>query len=523
LITISAVKPNFYQDSFKLMRISSEVKQLPGIEQAFAFMGTEMNKKTRASGGLITGEAQEAGPEDLILSVQGRDEQDVRRALEQFESMLFTAQAAQGGSSEEQPPRTLAGGKKKLPGANLAVISVPGVYAAAEAAKALHEGMNVHIFSDNVSLEDEIRLKRLAKDKGLLVMGPDCGTSIIGQVPICFANKVSSGPIGIIGASGTGIQQLTVIIDRMGLGVTHAIGTGGRDLSDAVGAITALMALEALAEDEETKAIVIISKPPGAAAKERVIEAAANIKKPVVLLFLGNQTELGAGSASVYTAFTMEEAAAKAVALAKGEPADGAVACFPREDHTSLFETFSQSLTPDQKYVRGLYTGGSLADEAMHILKSYIGDAYSNIPLRPDLALPDVWKSQGNCVVDLGDDEFTRGRLHPMIDPSYRAERLVQECSDPEVCLILCDLVIGYASHPNPAGVLADAVRRGRETAARPILFIASVCGTEQDPQVLSKQVDILQDAGILVFPSNGYAAEVAGQLAKHIAQRSVR
>jgi FdrA protein len=493
-----------------------------GIEQAFAFMGTEMNKKTRASAGLLVGEAATAGPDDLVLVIQGEEEQDIKYALECFEKKILSVEKEENKNGfEEVQPRTIEKGLLKLTDANLAVISVPGEYAAAQAAKALNLNLNVHIFSDNVTVEDEVRLKELGKKKGLLVMGPDCGTAIINKIPICFANKVSQGSIGIVGASGTGIQQTTVIIERMGYGITHAIGTGGRDLSNKVEGVTTLMALEALATDPATEVIVLISKPPGENTEKIVIDAVKEINKPVIIAFLGKEKlDMEKEYSHIYFASDLEAAAAKAVALSQGRSVDEVSLAFPREDNTSLVKEETKAKDKEQKYIRGLYTGGSLADEAMHVLKKYVGDMYSNIPLKPEYTLLTAWNSQGHCIVDVGDDEFTRGKLHPMIDPLYRAERVIQEFNDPEVSVILCDVVIGYACHINPAKVLADAVEKARKTVSRHVTVIACVCGTENDPQNLHKQEEILRKADILVFPSNKYAAEVAGEIVQYSIER---
>src|SRR5690606_14776291 len=125
----------------------------------------------------------------------------------------------------------------------------PGVYAAFEAFRALENNLNVMMFSDNVTVEDEIKLKDLAVKKDLLMMGPDCGTAIINGVGLCFANKIKRGPIGLVAASGTGLQEVTVLIDQFGGGISQAIGVGGRDLSkDVMGRMT-LHAINALNAD----------------------------------------------------------------------------------------------------------------------------------------------------------------------------------------------------------------------------------------------------------------------------------
>lgn len=529
MVTRYTIRAKLYQDSVKLMRISAEAKTLPGIEQAVAIMGTEMNKATLESSGLLVEEAATAGPNDLVIVVQGRDNPAVDAALARIEEMLADQrQVAGGGRPARGPggrghsPRSIASALRQCPDANLALISVPGAYAAAEAAKALRRGLHVHIFSDNVSLEAEIELKKLGRDRGLLVMGPDCGTAIINGVPLAFANVVGRGPIGIVGASGTGIQQASVLIDRLGSGITHAIGIGGRDLSDAVGGIMMLMGLEALEHDPDTRVILLISKPPGPRTARRILERVKVATKPIVVNFLGGDPTL-AEQVGAAGAKTLEEAAVKAVVLSRTlSPSNLSISttsAFAREE-SGLVASEVAAKQAGQRHLRGLYTGGTLADEAMLVLKEYIGDIHSNIPLRPELKLPNPRQSLGHSVIDLGDDEFTRGRPHPMIDPSYRGERLVTEACDPEVAVILCDVVLGYGSHPDPAGALAAAVRTARARAGRPFTVVASVCGAKGDPQNLERQEEILRQEGILVLPSNAHAAEVAGEIARRCAER---
>lgn len=517
MVVRSLIKPRTYRDSIRLMSLSTAARSFPGIRQAVAIMGTERNKATLETSGLLTGEAAGARPDDLVIVISGDDARSVDQALESLETLLTDEAPGGDGRSGEYWPRTLGSALKLQPNSNLALISVPGPYAAAEAVKALRRGLHVQVFSDNVALDEEIELKRLARGLGLLVMGPDCGTAIISGVPLGFANVVRRGPVGIVGASGTGIQQVSVLIDRLGSGVSHAIGTGGRDLSDAVGGLTALAALEALDQDPATEVILLLSKPPGVRTAQSVLERAAVCAKPVVVSFLGAAAP---SSGRVTGAATLEEAAAKAVALARGESPEGRVEAFPREKLEPVVRAEMAQKDARQRYLRGLFTGGTLADEAIFLLEKSLGPIFSNIPLRPELKLADARKSLGNCVVDLGEDEFTRGRPHPMIDPSYRAERLIMEASDPEVAVLLCDVVLGFGAHPNPAGVLAEAVRTARNVSEGRLTVVASVCGTASDPQDLERQEEILRREGVLVFPSNAYAAEVAGAIARRCAGR---
>ncbi len=515
------VKPNMYQDSVKLMKLSAEMRQLDGVQQASVVMATEMNKETLKEIGMLVPEVAEANANDLVIVVAADSEEQALKAIETAKNLLAGSEVKQV-ESRLQLPRTLRSAVEALPGANLALISVPGTYAAAEAFKALNLGLNVHLFSDNVSLEDEVRLKEFGVEKRLLVMGPDCGTAIIDGVPLAFANVVSRGKIGIVGASGTGIQEATVLIDRLGAGISHAIGTGGRDLSDAVGGRMMLLGIDLLEEDLSTEVILLISKPAGAQTTLKILERVKRCKKPVVMCLLKGDLS-GAMAAGVICAATIEDASYKAVALANREEP----VTIPENfwgDYSEQISEAERGLRPGQRYLRGLFTGGTLADEAMVVLGSIIGDVYSNIPLRPELSLPSSRHSMGHTVVDLGDDEFTRGRPHPMIDPLPRNERLLQEYADPEVAVILCDVVTGYGSHPDPAGELARAVVKARTTyPENNVVVVAFVCGTDADPQPLSEQVEVLEKAGIIVLPSNAEAARVAGRIIKLHESRGVQ
>jgi FdrA protein len=513
MVIRSLVKPRAYRDSVKLMNISATAKALPGVDQAAAIMGTDRNKTVLQAAGLLTEEAGSARPDDLVIVVRAAEAGEADRALARIEALLAAEASPSGeGLGVQHRPRTLEGALRLDPAANLALISVPGQYAAALAGQALRRGLHVHVFSDNVTIEEEVALKRLGAELGLLVMGPDCGTAIIGGAPLGFANGVARGPIGVVGASGTGLQQVTSLIDRLGSGISHAIGTGGRDLSDAVGGVTLLAGIDALEANPETKVIVVISKPPGARTAERVLARLAGCRKPVVVDFLGGDPSLPARH-GVRGARTLEEAAVLAVALAQGQSGETGLAAFPRDEVEQLAAAEAARLAPKQRYLRGLFTGGSLADEAMGLLRARLGGIHSNTPLEPGLRLADSRRSVEHTVVDLGDDEFTNGRPHPMIDPSTRDERLAAELTDPEVAVVLCDVVLGYGVHPDPGGDLTAAVRRARALTGRHVAVVASVCGTDADPQNLARQEAVLRAEDVLVLPSNAYAAEVAGAI----------
>jgi len=415
----------------------------------------------------------------------------------------------QPGSTEAagEPPRSIEMALAAEPAASLALISTPGEYAAAEAEKALRSGLDVMLFSDNVSLEDEVALKNLARASGRIVMGPDCGTAIIHGVPLAFANVVRRGPIGCVAASGTGLQQVTCLVDRLGLGISQAIGTGSHDLHQAVGGITMLAGIRALGGDPSTKVIVLISKPPAPAVARTVLRAASRAGKPVVVNFVGAAPDSIRG-ANLYPVVTLEEAAQAAVALARGRK--------PAPQRAPRLRVKRPRFAATQRYVRGLFSGGTFCYEASLLLGERLGRVWSNAPLRAEDRLDDVWKSREHTLVDLGDDEFTRGRPHPMIDHRLRNERMVKEAADPQTAVILFDVVLGHGAHADPAAAMAPAIQAARKRASagrRVIAFVGSVCGTPADPQDLRRQEAALRAAGVTLAPSNAAAVRLAAKL----------
>ena len=437
-----------YQDSVKLMRISASGGERPGVEVAVAVMATENNLENLVNAGFDRIIASGASPNDLILAVRADTEENAGAAMDAMEEMLSSALT--GEAEEGVRPRTLRSAKRlgQKPGANFVLISVPGPFVRREAEGALNAGLHGMVFSDNVSVEDEVHLKTMAGDKGLLFMGPDCGTAIIGGRALAFANVVAEGSVGIVGASGTGIQAVSVLIDRLGEGVSHAIGTGGRDLSKEVGGRSMLQGIRMLGEDEATKVLLLVSKPPDPEVMKRVLGAAVETGKPAVGIFLGGDPQV-VEAAGVHAAGNLEEAARMAVALARGRPPKSGGIDGP-PDQSEWMNAERSALSTGQRYIRGLYSGGTLCDEAMLILADSIGDIRSNVPLRDDLTLQDPHMSVEHTVVDLGEDFFTRGRPHPMIDPGVRNERILREAADPETAVILLDVVLGYGSHENP-------------------------------------------------------------------------
>ena len=506
---LNIVKPNRYQDSVTLMQVAALLRETPGVDDASLMMGTEPNLEMLRDAGLLTPEGEHAGPNDLIVALSG-EEAAVRDAGGRVEEFLVMG-APRSTAQEREEPTSLSAGLARMPEVNFVMISTPGIYAAAEARKALLQGRHVMIFSDNVSLGDEKSLKGLALERGLLLMGPDCGTAILGGVPLGFANVVRRGTIGVVGASGTGTQEVTTLIDRYGGGISQAIGTGSRDLSETIGGAMTLAGLQALIDDPSTEVIVLVSKPPHPEVARKVAAAAHESHKPVVLAFLGRDGgDLQAGKGRVTAARTLEEAARRAVELTRGGIP------FPEDEPVDV-SGLAARLRPEQRYVRGLFSGGTFCYEAMLVLQEPLGPVYSNTPLSPEQALPDPRRSLANTCIDLGSDEFTVGRPHPMIDMSTRVERIAQEAADPEVAVILLDIVLGFGAHPDPAGALAEPIRAALSRAVaegRGLGVVATICGTPADPQGMESQRITLAEAGAVIASSNAAAARLAASIA---------
>ncbi|MBU0928120.1 MAG: acyl-CoA synthetase FdrA [Spirochaetes bacterium] len=524
-----SVKKGSYYDSVFLMLATRGLKGLPGVSDAIVAMATPMNLDMLGDMGFAAADLEGLGPNDLVAAVDARDEATAAAAIaEAFDSLTRKkTEAAGSGASKVGSFRAALALE---PAANVAVVSVPGAFAAREARKALEAGLHAMVFSDNVSLEDEIALKRLATSKGLLLMGPDCGTAILNGKPLCFANVVRRGPIGVVAASGTGLQETTCLIDRYGSGVSQAIGTGGRDMKNAaVGGMTSLLAIEALAADPATKVILVVSKPPAAEVAAKVVAALRASGKPSVAHFLG--AEPGADEARLAYASDLEEAALLATLFAEGAADATSAKGRLREDSgndrynrpskiaiETLAAAEARRLAPEQRYLRGLYTGGTLADEALFIAHAMLGGVRSNNQTDPAWTMADPLRSEGHVVIDLGDDFFTAGKPHPMIDPAARAERLAAEGRDPGTAVVLVDVVLGYGSHADPAGACVGAIRAARAAAAARggyLPVIASVTGTPGDPQGYGAQVAALEAEGVVVMPSNYRAALVAVEIAR--------
>ena len=495
----TVIKKNSYQDSINLMLLTNSINTLDGITKYSIMMGTDANKDILRNSGLLTVEAESAAPSDMIIAVETEDETIVDRVLSESDKFLNDL-AVKRKANTAVSVTSIDAALEEMPDANLALFSIPGEYAADEIEKALDKGLNVFSFTDNISLEDEVRLKNKAHEKGLLLMGPDCGTGIISSIPIAFTNVVRPGNIGIVGASGTGIQEVTTIIDRLGGGVVHAIGTGGRDLSEEVNAVTVRDAILGLELHDPTDVIVVISKPPAPKVRDEIVELLHSLTKPVVAIFLGEKPDHYEGN--VYLAHTLEETAMIAVDLAKNRPVK------PNYMEDIKYEV--KTPLANDKTVKGLYSGGTLAAEAAMLITEALG--LGKLIKKEGYIL----NANGYEVMDLGDDIYTQGKPHPMIDPEVRINKIREYAADKNTGIILLDCVLGYGSHPDMAGALSEAIKAAIATAkadGRELYFVGSVCGTQQDPQSYQDAIDTLKGCGVLVEESNAKAIRLALKL----------
>jgi FdrA protein len=469
---------NRYADSVRLMAIAKDLRSRDGIAGCEVAMGTAANLEALAA----LGAHAEAAPGDVVLAVDAGAEA-AEAALAEAEAALAAAvgRAAAGGT-ERPAPRTIASAAAGLDGANIALISVPGEYATLEAYHALAAGLHVFLFSDHVGEADEIALKRAAAERGLLVMGPGCGTAMLGGVGLGFANVVRAGSVGIVAAAGTGAQEAACLLDAAGVGVSHIVGVGGRDLSAAIGGAAFRQGMRLLASDDATETLLLVSKPPAADVVAGLADAMPAAKR-VVAAFVG----WGGGDAPFDVHPTLEQGA---LAAAGAAPPD--MGALEREIDAGA------DLTRGRR-ILGLFSGGSLAHEAVTVLEPLVGPVAGNVGHN---------ETGEHLVLDLGEEEYTQGRPHPMVDLTVRSAKLAEAAADERIGCVLLDVVLGHGAHPDPASELAEAVR----PLAGRARVLAHVCGTPADPQDCRRQEDILRDAGAVVAPSNAGLARLAAR-----------
>lgn len=519
---LNAIHPSSYRDSVSLMQLARELERRPGLRRAAVMMGTPSNLDLMREAGVLGAGGEGATATDLVIAVLADDEGAARTALAAAEAALRAA--PQRSPTAGPRPRSLAAALGADPEASLALVSVPGDWAGAEARRALQAGLSVLLFSDNVDLDTEIELKREAAARGLLLMGPDCGTAILNGVPLGFANAVPRGRVGIAAASGTGAQEVSCLVAALGEGVSHVIGVGGRDLSAPVGGRMMDRALELLEADPRTEVVCMVGKPPDPEVLERLASRVASMRTPCVARFVGAGP--GGPSRPWHVAATLEDAAVAAVALARGQarkktrPRTGGMMAPDAMDaarggwaRRAPIERLARGMAPGQRFVRGLFAGGTLAHEARELLAGALAGVAPGLD----------GQGAGHRVVDLGGDAFTRGRPHPMIDGAIRREWIEREAANPAVAVLLLDVVLGHGASADPAGEVLPAIARAQAEARagrRALAVVASVVGTDADPQPRRAQVARLEAGGVVVMPSAAQAARLAARVAARLARR---
>lgn len=490
-----------YVDSITQLAGTRAMVASAGVDWAAAAMATPANLDVLAAEGFDLGALDGCGANDLFVAVRAGSEAAVAAAREAGEEAMFAERGTGDEVRAERPARTLSDAVQRQPGSNVAVISVPGAYAALEAHKALSAGLDVLLFSDNVPVDEEVELKDRAVRLGRLVMGPGAGTAMLAGTCLGFANAVRPGRVGVVAAAGTGAQEVASLLDRWGVGVSHVIGLGGRDLSAAVGGRMAISAVQALVADDATEAILLVAKPPDVRVARAVVATAAG--KPLVAALIGLQDDIAVPDGVVVTR-TLEAGAVAAVTAFGVGPPDTV------GDLRAQVRERCAALAARRTLVRGLFSGGTLCYESLVVLADVLGPVYSNTPIDKDLSLPAP--DGAHVCLDLGEEEFTKGRPHPMIDPQARVALLREHGGDPDVAAIVLDVVLGYGAHPDPAAELAPVCAAVAADGGPQV--VVHVLGTDSDPQGYEEQRRAFTDAGCLVTRTAARASLAAAALA---------
>jgi succinyl-CoA synthetase alpha subunit len=510
------VKPNFYRDSMQLMKISDRLRRVSaGISEASVVMATETNKGILIRLGFSPSTIEQASESDMLIAIRAKDQASIDLATAQVDK-LFESPAQQTDGDQEKAS-DIDGALNKMPNTNLVLLSIPGEYVKDISHKLTERGIHQLIFSDHVPVEDELEMKTTAAGKGVLILGPGAGTSIINGKGIGFSNAISTGPVGIVAAAGTGLQEVTSLLDQCGIGVKHGLGVGGNDPKDKIGGIMMLECMKILEKDNDIKVIAIISKPPSPAVEQKIIDHAINggVKKYVLAFIGGGVTDSKQQRNNMIVKVNSLASSVLAIAnMSGGEHLHKALShtYVPPEGLANILQKEWNRLQNSQRFIRALYTGGTFTYEAQVILGELMegGMIYSNAPIQRVKQLQDSFKGEKHSIIDLGEEEFTKGRPHPMIDPTIRKFRILEEAKDPEVGVLLLDFVLGYGANPDPVGAVLDEIKQAKEIAqenGRYLSIIAHVCGTKNDIQGFEQSISRLNNAGCIVMPTNALAA----------------
>jgi FdrA protein len=517
------VRQNFYRDSLQLLKISDKIKRQLGIHEAAVIMGTRTNKQILSKLGFPQDKIKQAKESDSIIAIKAQDKKSLDSVLTRLDDLLEGTDRIMSGTENTGQTLDLNSALISMHDANLALISVPGEYVKDLSLRLIDAGIHQQIFSDHVPISDELVIKKHASDNGILILGPGSGTSIINGKGVGFSNIIRNGPVGIVAAAGTGLQEVSTLLDRSEIGVKHGLGVGGNDPKDEIGGIMIIESIKALEACNDIRIIDIVSKPPSSQVKEKITEyILSNGKKNYVLTFIGTakMTNYHVKARKVLEVNTLTSSV---LAVAKQSGVDNfrktiEEIYIPSMTLSKRLEKEWLELHKSQKYLRALLTGGTFTYEAQVILNGIpLRDIYSNVPIVGSRVLPNTSKSYMNSVIDLGEEEFTEGRAHPMIDPTIRKLRLLDESMDSKVAVIMLDFVLGYGSNSDPVGAIINEIRNAKTNAERQgryLSIVAYVCGTKRDPQNYESSMQLLKRSGVIVMPTNAFATIASATIA---------
>ena len=517
------VRQNFYRDSLQLLKISDKIKRQSGIHEAAVVMGTRTNKQILSKLGFPQAKIKQAKESDSIIAIKAQDKKSLDSVLTRLDDLLEGTDRIMSGIENTGQTLDLNSALISMHDVNLALISVPGEYVKDLSLRLIDAGIHQQIFSDHVPISDELVIKKHASDNGILILGPGSGTSIINGKGVGFSNIIRNGPVAIVAAAGTGLQEVSTLLDRSEIGVKHGLGVGGNDPKDEIGGIMIIESIKALEACNDIRIIVIVSKPPSSQVKEKITEyILSKGKKNYVLTFIGTakMTNYHVKARKVLEVNTLTSSV---LAVAKQSGVDNfrktiEEIYIPSMTLSKRLEKEWLELHKSQKYLRALLTGGTFTYEAQVILNGIpIRDIYSNVPIDGSRVLPNTSKSYMNSVIDLGEEEFTEGRAHPMIDPTIRKLRLLDESMDSKVAVIMLDFVLGYGSNSDPVGAIINEIRNAKTNAERQgryLSIVAYVCGTKRDPQNYEFSMQLLKRSGVIVMPTNAFATIASATIA---------
>jgi len=518
---VNITKKNFFRDSVQMMQFSQQLKDEQGVIDAAIVMGTDLNKNTLKKMGLLTEDGISATENDTLITINCQDENSLNNAVQKAEQLLTS-----DITKSKNEFNDLSSALDAFDNANMASLSIPGQFVKEMATELIRKQLHLFVFSDHVPLEDEILLKNLALENNVLFMGPEAGTSILNGTVFGFGNRIRSGSVGIIGASGTGIQESSTMIDLFGEGISHAIGVGGRDLRNDIGGMMTMKTMEVFEDDPNTKAVLLVSKPVGDDVRNKIINKINNFSKKNYVLCLIGDNENREDSAKIKFSKSIQISVLKILKYVNDDAYKKIKDVVRKQvdDSIKLAKSLSSDLNNDQRFVRGFFAGGTLCYESKIILEQMIGKVYSNLSSDDEYSIKGNAASKENTLIDFGEEEFTSARPHPIIDPLLRKNRILEDADDPNVGVIIIDIICGINAAKNTMAFHAETIKKAIENAkekGRRLSVFAYICGTEKD--VSENELKLLTDSGAKLFTSNALMSFAAALVVKNLDESLIK